>query len=83
MRENRIMPSEAAQIMGVNPNFIYASIRNGSMPGCWSENKYKDAFFIPRKAFYKFLGWDNSDIEEYENTKKDAATAESSASQEV
>lgn len=71
---NRIMPSEAAKIMNVNVTFVYASIRNGTMPGCWAENKYKDAFFIPRKAFYKFMGWELSDIQEYEDTKKDVQT---------
>lgn len=70
--DNRILPSEAAKIMGVNARFIYASIRNGSMPGSWVKNKYNDAFFIPRKAFYKYLGWDEKDVEEYESTKKDA-----------
>ena len=69
--QERIKVSECAHIMGASERFIRASVKNGSLVGCYSNVGEINSFFIPRKAFYKFMGWDKEDVQAYESTKKD------------
>lgn len=67
----RISVNECAKIMKSSERFVRASVKNGSLVGCYSDMGQYNSFFIPRKAFYKFMGWSKEEIEEYESTKKD------------
>lgn len=69
--EERITINECAKIMKASERFVRASVKNGSLVGCYSDMGQNNYFFIPRKAFYKFMGWDKEDIVAYESTKKD------------
>lgn len=68
--EERISVNECAKIMKASERFVRASVKNGSLVGCYSDIGKSNYFFIPRKAFYKFMGWGKEEIEKYENTKK-------------
>lgn len=58
----KISVDEASKLMGKGHLFVRNSIKNGSMPGAYfiNENGHSD-FFIPRLAFYKFLGFSDEE----------------------
>lgn len=59
--EYNISVNEARIMMQCSPEFVKQNIRNGRLPGCWSEGVKRDNFHIPRKAFMKYLEEWNKD----------------------
>ncbi|MFV0327667.1 MAG: hypothetical protein ACK5LF_25395, partial [Bacteroides xylanisolvens] len=67
--DSNIPVTECAKIMKSSAEFIRHSIKNRSFPGSYVENDTRFSFYVPRKAFYKYMGWDNRDIELYEKNR--------------
>lgn len=61
-----ILPTEIAQLIHVNPQFVRGAVLNGSMTGFFNKNK-RTEFKIPRYKFYQDMGWitDEMVIEAY------------------
>ena len=71
MQQN-ISVVECAKVMKSSPEFVRHSMKNGSFPGSYVKRDKRFSFYIPRKAFYKFMCWSEKDIEEYERSLEKA-----------
>lgn len=53
----KITVKEAAEVMGVTPDFVRESIAQGKIKGAYCINrKYKRIYYIDKEAFYQSFG---------------------------